>query len=49
LAGEVIVYADRVLMSSYTPKPVTVMIRDKGLAESTKTMFLALWDKAEKE
>lgn len=46
--GEVITYADRVLMTSYVPKQTTVMIRDKGLAETTKTMFLALWEKAEK-
>lgn len=50
VSGEVLVYADRVCLGSFSSaKKTSVIIRDKGIAESVKTMFLALWDKAEKE
>lgn len=49
LAGEVIAYGDRVVLTSFAPKKTAVIIRDAGLATTVKTMFDALWDKAEKE
>jgi HTH-type transcriptional regulator, sugar sensing transcriptional regulator len=47
--GEVLVYGDRICIESLVPKKTAIIIRDKGLAETIKTMFKALWDKAEKE
>jgi sugar-specific transcriptional regulator TrmB len=46
---EVLVYGDRVCLVSFEPKKVAVIIRDAGLAETMKTMYKALWEKAEKE
>lgn len=47
--GEVLVYADRICIASFDPKKVSIIIRDAGLAETMKTMYKALWEKAEKE
>jgi len=49
LHGNVVIYADRVAYTSYGVKKTSVIIRDRGLAESMKTMFNALWEKGEKE
>lgn len=46
---EVLIYGDRICLVSFDPKKVAIIIRDPGLAQTLKTMYKALWDKAEKE
>ncbi|MEY4722500.1 MAG: hypothetical protein RLZZ324_13 [Candidatus Parcubacteria bacterium] len=49
IVGEVAMYADRVALTSYSPKKVTVIIRDPGVAQTMKTLFTSLWEKGEQE
>lgn len=49
LHGNIVIYADRVALTSYGAKKVTIITRDQGLATTMKTMFNALWEKGEQE
>lgn len=49
LHGEVLVYGNRVVMTSFVPKKISTIIYDQGIAESARTLFMCLWEIAEKD
>ncbi|MEY4722995.1 MAG: hypothetical protein RLZZ324_508 [Candidatus Parcubacteria bacterium] len=49
LHGNIVIYADCVSVTSFNAKRITVITKDAGLAQTMKTLFLSLWETAEKE